>query len=70
MESPGCAGNARAGVLGIKKERAMFTGTGNGISCCGLPGRTYTPGNNANMLGSVLPIQNGRWDCVQVSKVQ
>ena len=29
----------------------------------------HTPGNNANIFGNVLPIQNGRWDCVQVSKV-
>ena len=32
-------------------------------------GRTHAPGNNANMFGNVLPIQNGRCDCVQVSKV-
>ena len=28
---------------------------------------TYSPGRRANIFGSVRPIQNGRWNCVQLN---
>ena len=62
-------GDVRDGVFGIKKERATLTGMKHRVRAVVHGGVTHAPGNNANIFGSVRPIQNGRWDCVQVSKV-
>jgi len=58
--SLGSVGDVRDGAFGIKKERATLTGMKHGVRTV-VPGeRTHAPGNNANMFGNVLPIQNGR----------
>lgn len=63
-----CVENPRAVEFGINKETARFTSETEVSSVVGRVG-AHAPGNNANMFGSVLPIQNGRWGCVQVSRV-
>ena len=58
--SLGRFGDARAGALGIKKEMATLTSEAWSRCTVAHGRRTHIPGNNANMFGSVLPIQNGR----------